>query len=196
MDDVRIFSDTKIRDIWYDVHGFLRTIVPAKKVGSGKKRGKSVFAAVASVLVAASIASSAIAASVPTQLMLQWPAPPTAALTKQSLADALHQLRRTGADWNGAKLSEPDSKALVAAEKILPQLPNFVAEASAGVDGDGNVYFRLRQGPKLAYLTVAPRTMYLLVMQSGKESIYIDDEPFKKLLPARIKRILEDNLAA
>lgn len=114
----------------------------------------------------------------------------------QRLADALQAIRRTGDDWNGSELTKPAPKSVAAAEAILAQLPEYFTEASAGVDGDGNIYFRMKQGEKLALVTIAPPTMHVVYIEPGQPNVYIDDEHFKgKVLPVRIKRLLNEKMA-
>lgn len=198
MPDSDLFEFGKIRSLWYDLNGLLKAVVPSRRIGKRKLRN----AAAAVVLAAASLVSfnataKAFTVGLPTQFTLEWPAPPAAAYTKQSLSDALYAIRRAGADWNGTALTEPVSKSVIAAETILKQLPNFVADATAGVDGDGNVYFRLKQGERIAYLTIEPKLIHLLIVEPGRPNVYIDDEQFKgKVLPARIRDVLTEKMAS
>jgi hypothetical protein len=199
MDDTALFEEGKIREAWFDVHGLMKTVSRrVVRVGTRVRRSaRTGLIIVASSLIGWNASVHAITPEVPTQLTLQWPTGPTTQHTKQLLSDALHAIRRSGEDWNGVVLTKPAPKAMAAAETILPQLPNFFADATAGVDGDGNIYFRMKQGEKIAYLTVAPPLMHLLYMEPGEPNLYIDDEQFRgKVLPARIKQVLDKKLAS
>ena len=203
MDETALFEATKIRSAWFDVQGLLKSATKraaevGRKTGTRARRAvRTGLLIAASSLIGFNTAVHAVAPEVPTQMTLHWPADPTAQYTKQQLADALHAIRRTADDWTGTQYTRPTPKAMAAAQTILQQLPDFFADASAGVDGDGNVYFRMKQGDKLAFLTVAPPSMHLLYMEPGQPNLYIDDEHFKgKILPARIKHVLDDKLAS
>lgn len=196
MSNTKIFEDVKIRGTWYDEQGLLKTSPPFRK-HTGRPRRKLAWAAslIAFSLIGMNVAATVYAPSPPAQATLVWPSPPTAAYTKQSLLESLLKIRRLGVDWTGYSGASPLEKSISAAERVLPQLPDIVADARAGVDGDGHVYLRLQQGEKVAYLTVEPRLIHLLYMEPGKPNIYIDDEQFKgKVLPSRIKQILAGNL--
>jgi hypothetical protein len=201
MDDISIFEDVRIREAWFDPYGLLKSVAKRAAEGSRKVRAHARRAAqtgmiiVASSLIGLNSAVHATTPEVPTQLALQWPAEPTAQHTKQLLADSLHAIRRTSDDWNGIELTKPAPKSMAAAQTILQQLPDIFADASAGVDGDGNIYFTMKQGEKIAFLTVAPPSMHLLYMEPGHPNLYIDNEQFKgKVLPARIKSVLDEKL--
>ncbi len=203
MDDIALFEDVKIRAAWFDPHGLLKSAAvraaeAGRKVAARTRRAaKTGLIIAATSLIGLNVAARASTIDVPTQLSLSWPAAPTAQYTKQQLADALHELRRHGDDWNGTEITKPVAKAMAAAETILPQLPDIFADATAGIDGDGGVYFRMKQGEKLAFLTVSPPSMHLLYMEPGQPNLYIDDEQFKgKVLPARIRRALDEKLAS
>ena len=187
-----IFEATKIRTAWYDVYGILKEIArPSLKPAKKRSFATTLFVVVASSLIGLNASTAAVAPRVPTQLTLEWPTGPTATYTKQQLSDALHAIRKSGADWNGESIVAPAERAIVAAERILPQLPPIVAEASAGVDGDGNIYFRMKKEQKLAYLTIEPKLMHLLVMETGQPNVYVDDAQFSgKVLPPRVKELL------
>ncbi len=149
------------------------------------------FEVIAASVIGLSIAFTPLAKAEQTQLTLTWPAQQTSVYTRQSLADAIHSLKTLQADWNGHDAPAPKPESIKAAEYILPQLPNVIAEANAGVDGNGNVYLKLARGDKVALVTIEPRLVHFLCMEPGKPNVYIDDEQFKgKKLPASIKRAL------
>jgi hypothetical protein len=196
MNDLELFEDVKIRRKWCDLQGLLKAWAPSPK-HTDRPRRKLTWAAsvVVSSVIGFNVAATALAP--PGQATLVWPTPPTAAYTKQSLLESLQKIRTLGADWTGHSAASPVEKSVSAAQHILPQIPDVVADARAGVDGDGNVYLRLKQGDKVAYLTVEPKLLHLLYMEPGKDNIYIDDEQFKgKVLPARIKKVLKDNFVS
>ena len=156
---------------------------------------------VASVVLGASLTIGQVALSAATQfpalVSFAWPAKPDAEYTRQSLVESLRQIRSLHPNASGYALPVPDPKSLVAAERRVSQLPDFVAQALAGVDEDGNVYFRFQQGPKVALVTVEPQLMHALYMEPGKSNVYIDDEEFRgKKLPSSIKKLLENNLTS
>src|SRR5258708_25543173 len=192
MTDTQIFEDVRIRAKWYELNGLMRAWTPKKKrEGPQRKRGvKWAASFIASSLIGASVATATLF-PISSQAVLVWPANPTAEHTRQMLADSVQKLKAIKGDWTGYSTPAPLEKSLKAAEHILPQLPNVLADAQAGVDGDGHVYFRLRQGDKVAYLTIEPRLMHLFYSEPGKENIYVDDEQFKgKILPARIRNLI------
>lgn len=117
-------------------------------------------------------------------------------LTKRTLLESLNSIASLGNNWQGQEAPAPSRRAVTAAQQIVPSLPNIIADASVGVDGDGNVYFKLRNGEKLAYLTVEPSTMHLLVMAPGQKNVYLDDVNFRpRELPSKIRRTIEQEMS-
>ena len=120
--------------------------------------------------------------------------PDASYLTKKSLLESLKNIAALGDDWreHGAA---PSRQAVIAAEQMVPALPNNISNASVGVDGDGHVYFKLQNGEKLAYLTVESSVMHLLVMAPGEKNVYLDDIKFHpKELPSKVRRTLEQKM--
>lgn len=118
-------------------------------------------------------------------------------LMKKALLESLSKIASLGDNWQGQDAHVPSRQAVTAAEQIVPTLPNIIADASAGVDGDGNVYFKLQKGEKFAYLTVEPTTMHLLVIAPGEKNVYLDDVKFQpRELPSKIRRTLEQKLVS
>lgn len=116
-------------------------------------------------------------------------------LEKNALLSSLKSIESLVDNWQGYGAPAPSKQAVAAAKQIVPSLPNITAGASAGVDGDGNVYFKLQKGEKLAYLTVEPSIMHLLVMVPGGKNIYIDDAKFNpRELPSKIRQALEHEM--
>lgn len=114
---------------------------------------------------------------------------------KQSLLDAVEKISALGDDWLGQPTVPPSRQAVSAAMQVIPALPAITAEASAGVDGDGNVFFKFQQDAKFAYLTIEPTTMHLLLMAPGKANRYFDDFNFKRgQLPGKIRAALESEM--
>lgn len=160
-----------------------------------RRRAKDyLVSVVASTVLCLSIVGYNLPVDTPAIATLDWPATPTAALTKQLLADALKALKRFGPDWNGYSAPAPAQSSLTAAERLIPELPDVAAEVRAGVDDDGNVYFRLAKGDKIAYLTIEPELLHLVCMTPDKGNYYVDDEPFRKKLPATIRKALTTTL--
>lgn len=121
--------------------------------------------------------------------------PELSSLTKQALLESLKSVALLGDNSNEDDVLTPSRQAIVAAEQIVPSLPNLNADASAGVDGDGNVFLKLQKGEKIAFLTIEPTTMHLLVMSSGAKNLYIDDVKFKpRQLPPKIRLMLEQEM--
>ncbi len=161
-----------------------------------QRRVKDFFVDVAtSTMLCLSIVGYNLPVDTPAAATLDWPTRSTAALTKQSLTDALKAIKRLGPDWNGYVAPAPTQASLTAAERLIPELPDVTADARAGVDSDGNVYFRLAQGERVAYLTIEPERLHLVCMTPDKGSYYVDDEQFRKKLPANIRRALATTLA-
>ncbi len=192
--DVDLFEGGKLRSIWFDIHGLLKAWTPTAN-GKARPKRKAKFAAsiAAAVMIGCSVTAHAFIE--PLQLSLEWPAEHTAASTKHSLLQSLKQLRRLKADWDGHGSPQPVERSISTAEWILPQLPDVVADAQAGINGDGHVFLRLRRGEKIAYVTVEPKAMHLLYIEPGQPNVYIDDEQFSgRVLPANIKKVLEERL--
>lgn len=123
-------------------------------------------------------------------------APEPGYLTKKALLESLKSIASLGDNWQGQDTPAPSRQAVTAAEQIVPALPNIIADVSAGVDGDGNVFFKLQKGDKLAYLTIESATMHLLVMAPGRKNLYIDDVKFQpRQLPSKIRQSLEQEMA-
>lgn len=151
---------------------------------------------VTSTVIALSVATCELAIAAPAQAALAWPAPPTVASTKQSLSEAIRNIRKLGDNWNGHNAVAPMQQSIAAAERMVQELPDVVAQASAGVNGEGNVYFRFAKNGKTVYLTIEPNLLHLICMEPRKDSLYIDDEQFRgKKLPAAIRRTLTTTLA-
>ena len=150
---------------------------------------------VASSLIGLSIAAYELTIAAPAQAAVAWPTPPTAALMKQSLSEAIKEIRKLGDNWNGHNAPAPAQPSITAAERLIQELPDVVAQAHAGINGEGNVYFRFTKGGKTVYLTIEPDLIHLICMEPGKENVYIDDEQFRgKKLPAAIRRALTTTL--
>jgi hypothetical protein len=192
--DVDLFEAGKPRSIWFDINGLMRAWAPpAKQRARGKRKAKFAASIVTAAMIGCSVTAHAIVE--PLQLSLAWPAEQTAASTKHLLLQSIKQLRRLKADWNGHPSPQPIERSISIAEWILPQLPDIVADARAGINGDGHVFLRFRRGDKVAYLTVEPKFMHLLFIEPGQPNLYVDDEQFGgRILPARIKSILEERL--
>ena len=108
------------------------------------------------------------------------------------LLDSLAKIRSLPADWTGYSAPAPVEKSVVAAEQILPALPNIVADALAGLDGDGHVFLKFWRGEKVAYLTVEPNLMHLFVTAPGKPNISIDAAKFQpRVVPEKIVSVLK-----
>lgn len=189
---VDIFTDAKIRDAWFDANGLSKAWEAPKEKNRPKRNVW--FASIVFAMNTLAVATLVLP-PVPAQAVVMWPTGPTAESVKESLRDSLRALKSLRQGWGGHEIAAPVRESLMAAERILPQLPNFFVSAKAGVDGDGNVYFRLSKGSKVAYLTVEPKLLHLLCTEPGKTNIYIDDQKFKgNTLPPRIIRVLTENL--
>jgi hypothetical protein len=98
--------------------------------------------------------------------------------------------------WQREGDSPPSRQAITAAKQLVHSLPDSIADVSVGINGDGNAYFKLRNGEKLAYLTVEPAIMHLLVMTPEEKNVYLDDVRFHpRVLPSKILRTLEQKMA-
>lgn len=193
-----LFESGLIRNKWFDVFGLLRADEP-KPVRTNPRRRKHSFAAyclAGASVVGLNATVEAFAETPPGQASLVWPQAPTAESTKQLIVHSIKQLRTLKKDWNGYESAAPVERSLTAAEYIVPQLPDIVVDAQAGLDADGNVFLRLSRGNKVAYVVIEPKLMHAVVVNPGQASIYLDDEPFQgKILPARIKTALESNFS-
>ena len=179
----------------WQASGVIKPVAVSVAASRRRRRAKDhLVSVVASTMLCLSVIGYNLPVNAPAIATFDWPAKPTAALTKQSLADALKALKRLGPDWNGHSAPAPAQASLSAAERLVPELPDVVAEARAGVDDEGNVYFRLAQGDKVAYLTVEPELLHLVCMTPGKDNYYVDDEQFRKKLPATIRKALTTTL--
>ncbi len=125
-----------------------------------------------------------------------WPAlAPTVVPPAVALKELLQKIRELKADWNGQGAVAPVRAAIEAAEFVLGQLPDVPMNARAGVDPEGHVFLRLNRGNQLAYLTVEPRVMHLLVTEPGLPNVYIDDAGFNgKIIPEKIRKVLNERL--
>jgi len=159
------------------------------------KRAKACFV---SLIVGAAIAVGQVqAAQAPSQLSFLWPSKPDATHTKQRIADSLQRIKEFHPKGVQFSIAEPDRQSLQSAAILIPQLPNIAAEAAAGVDEDGLIYFRFQQGSKVAVVTIGVNEMHALYMEPGQESVHIEDEEFRgKKLPAKIKKLLETKMTA
>ena len=195
MIDIDLFEYGKLRSLWYDLHGLLKTAASARDKPKRPRRKLTFAACVAGSLLSFNAATSVFAAAPPGQLSFAWPQPLTAALTKKSLLESLKRVRQLKGGWNGHSAAKPIERSVSVAEYILPQFPDIVADARAGVDADGNVFLRFSRRDKVAYVTVEPKLMHLIYMEPGQPNVYIDDEIFNgKILPASIKNVLEKRL--
>lgn len=190
MNEFELFQTYDVTS-WQE-NGIMKPLVPTAPPARHQRRGIRWFAPiVVSSLIGLSIAAYQLAATAPAQATLAWPTPPTAALTKQSLSDAIKEIRKLSDDWNGHNAPPPAQRSIAAAERLVQELPDVVARAHAGINSEGNVYFRLAKGGKTVYLTIEPDLIHLLYMEPGKDNVYIDDEQFRgKKLPAAIRRAL------
>lgn len=115
-------------------------------------------------------------------------------LIQNALSGALKSITSLGDDWQGTNSVRPTHQSIKAAEYLIPTLPAISAKAGAGVDGDGNVYLKFEKGEKLAYLTVEPAILHLLVMRP-QGNLYIDDVRFEPgKLPSKILKALEQEM--
>ena len=145
----------------------------------------------ATALMGFAVATPSMAAvKGPATALLEWPAKPTATLVKQSLADVLEAVKGLKDDWNGHAAFAAARASVAAAERLLPELPDLVAEVRAGIDDERNVYFKLSKNDKVAYLTVEPNALHLVCMSREQGNVYVDDEPFRKKLPIAIRNAL------
>ncbi len=191
--DGDIFEAARPRTVWFDVHGLMRSWRRRAESLSRPRRRAKYVAAVAAALIGCSMTAHAVVE--PVQLTLNWPAEKTAAATKHSLLQSLKRLRHLKADWNGRGAAAPVERSISIAEWILPQLPDVVADAKADLDGDGNVLIRIKNGEKIAYLTVEPKVMHLLYIEPGQPNIYIDDAVVTgKMIPVDITKVLGERL--
>lgn len=149
------------------------------------------------ILLVSGISASAITAAVelPSHNVVCSHIPEAGYLTKNALWGTLRQIASLGDDWQGQEGQAPLRKSVAAAEQLVPSLPGTITNASAGVDGDGNVFFKLQKDDKLAYLTVEPAMMHLLVMVPGEKNLYLDDVKFRPgQFPSKILRALTDKM--
>ena len=193
---IDLFESGKLRSIWFDFHGLLKAWKPRREDSESRPRRKArAFATsiVASAMVGFSTMAHALAE--PLQLTLAWPVEASPASTKYQLLQSLRDIRRLRADWNGRGAPAPVERSVSVAEFIVPQLPDIVADARAGVDADGHVFLRLNRGTRVAYITVEPKVMHLLYTEVGQQNVYVDDEQFNgRVIPAKIKKILDERL--
>ena len=152
---------------------------------------------VLAVMLGLNISSLAYAAPIPIQVeSARSFVPEQASLTKQALLDSVMKIASLGDNWNGQGAIAPLKQTVSAAKQIIPVLPNISAKASAGIDGDGNIYLKLEKDNKTAYLTIEPSSMHLLVNTVGEQNLYIDDVKFSPgKLPAKVKQVLETQMA-
>lgn len=116
----------------------------------------------------------------------------TPSVTKKALIESLQKIRALPVDWTGYSTPVPEERSIVAAEQIVPALPDFVADAVAGVDGEGHVFLKFKRGEKTAYLTVEPVEMHLFLTAPGQENIYVDGERFSpRTIPTKILSVLK-----
>lgn len=187
-----IFEAVKVQQ-WFDVDGLLKAWKPETRAPRPKRK----LAFAASVAAAATVLGMNLAhtIAVPVQAAVTWPTEQTPASTREALQNSLNVVRGLPNKWDGRHAPKPNQRSVQVTEYILPQLPDIVAEARAGIDDEGNVFLRLARSNRVAYLTVEPRSMHLLFVEEGQRNVYIDDEPFNgKILPANIKRILDERL--
>jgi hypothetical protein len=181
----------------WQASGVIKPILAPASPAQRQRRAKDFFVnIVASATIGLTVAGySLVTVEAPATAALEWPTKPTAALTKQSLIEALRAVKSLNADWNGHAAPAAAQASVAAAERLLLELPDVVADVRAGIDDDGNVYFRLAQGEKVAYLTVEPDVLHLVCMTPNKGNVYVDDEHFRKKLPATIRKALTTTLA-
>lgn len=195
--DIGLFEIGKLRSIWFDINGLMTAWRPAAKARKPRRKRGQAFKAMMTAAAFAFGASTAATTQAmqtqePMQLSLTWPVDPTPALTKYHLHQSLKGLRRLKANWDGRGAAAPIERSISVAEYILPQLPNIIADAQAGLNGDGHVFLRIARNNRVAYITVEPRTMHLFYVEPGSPNVYIDDEQFNgKIVPAAIKKTLE-----
>jgi hypothetical protein len=182
----------------WQVDGMVKRVEQPAKRANRQPRHKEWFSSLAlSTALAIGAATAQATVLPPGQASLKWPTAPSVSFTKDVLLEGLRKIRDFHGDWLAEPKGPPNAASLTAAANIVPQLPNLVADARAGVDGDGNVYLRFRKDDKTMYLTVEPHLIHLLLMQPGQPNVYIDDENFKgKILPGKIRGVLATHLAS
>ena len=171
-----------------------------KKKSRARAAGKgSLNGVVFTVMLGLTQNISSLAYAAPTPIQVDTArsfVPEQASLTKQALLNSVRRIASLGDNWNGQGAIAPLKQAVSAAEQIIPALPHISAKASAGIDGDGNVYLKLEKDNKIAYLTVEPAFMHLIVMADGKKNLYIDNEKFNPgKLPPKVREALETQMA-
>jgi hypothetical protein len=149
------------------------------------------------LMLGVSIGASAETVSLPNQVATACShVPDPSYLRKKALLESLQSIASLGDNWQREDTTAPSRQAVTAAMQIVDALPNTITDVSVGVDGDGNVYFKLRNGEKHAYLTVEPSTMHLLVMAPDQKNLYFDDVKFRpRELPSKIRQTLEQMMA-
>ena len=194
-EDIDLFQTGKPRSIWFDLHGLLKAWTKPAAAKARPKRKAPFSARTIAAAAMLGFAATTHAISEPVQLSLAWPIEASAASTKHALLQSLKSIRRMKADWDGRGAPAPVERSISVAEFILPQLPDVVADARAGLDADGHVYLRLNRGSKVAYITVEPKAMHLLYTEPGHPNVYIDDEQFNgRVIPASIRKVLDERL--
>lgn len=98
--------------------------------------------------------------------------------TSQRLQSALEELRERTEDLSEFFNTPVSRDAILAAERIAPQLPDTLPEGKIGFDEEGDVFLSFHRGDKSAFLTVEPDKLHLLVKGGGQSSRYFDDVPY------------------
>jgi hypothetical protein len=117
------------------------------------------------------------------------------AIARRALMESVKTIESLGDDWDGNYHHAAKSQAVTAAEKIIQALPRMDADASAGLNEEGNIFFKFQLGAKYAYLTIEPSMMHLLMIVPGKPNVYVDNVKFNPgQVPNKIKTALEREL--
>lgn len=186
-----VFESSNLRSAWFDFQGFLKSWVRPER-GRKPVRRKAPFAALLAT-AAISLVSIADAVMQPVQLTLALPIEQSALATKHALLESIKSLRLHRGEAMSYGAPAPVERSLTVAQYIIPQFPDVVADARAGLNDEGNVFVRFSRGEMVAYVTVEPKAMHLLVMEPGRPNVYLDDEKFGgKVIPDSIKRVLAE----
>lgn len=149
---------------------------------------------VAALVIGANFGGLAHAVTAPNQVAVALPGKTDR--TKDALRASLRNIEVAHQDWEGYEVPIPSRQSLTAAKQVIEKLPTMVADASAGVDSDGNVFLKLQRGEKVAYLTIEPSVMHLLLMAPNGNNVYFDDVRFQpRHVPPKISAALLRELA-
>ena len=86
-------------------------------------------------------------------------------------------LRTSIANWDDDELIPPSLQSLSAAERALALMPDTYATPKLGMGDSGDIYFSWENAEGVAFLTIEPEQLHLLLKPYATKSTYLDQMP-------------------